>query len=118
MIKRLLIVVLAFALVVGAAFAYRMPSKGEVTAEIGLNVRTGPGTGYQVVTTVPKGTVVQILSISGNWYKVNVGSQTGVYVHSAYIKVTESVEIDDRKADLEATKRFLPTLQNVDPSTR
>ncbi|MDD3145723.1 MAG: SH3 domain-containing protein [Candidatus Riflebacteria bacterium] len=118
MIKRILTVLLAFALVAGASFAYRMPSRGEVTAEIGLNVRTGPGTSYSILTSVPKGTAVQILAISGNWYKVNVSSYNGVFVHSAYIKVTETTEIDDPKADKEATKRFLPTLQNVDPAAR
>lgn len=117
MIKRITIVLLAFALVAGASFAYRMPSKGEVTATA-LNVRTGPGTSYSILTDVPQGTQVQILSISGNWYKVNVSTYNGVFVHSGYIKVTESIDIDDPKADKEATKRFLPTLQNVDPATR
>ncbi len=117
MIKRIALIILACVFVTGASFAYRMPSKGEVTA-VALNVRTGPGTSYSILTTIPQGTQVQIVGISGNWYKVNVGSQSGVFVHSAYIKVTESTEIDDPKADKEATKRFLPTLQNVDPSTR
>lgn len=117
MTRRIIIAVLAFAMVAGASFAYRMPSKGEVTASA-LNVRTGPGTSYTILTSVPRGTAVQIIAISGNWYKVNVGSNNGVFVHASYIKVTESVEVDDPKADKEATRRFLPTLQNVDPATR
>ncbi|HNX75872.1 MAG TPA: SH3 domain-containing protein [Candidatus Rifleibacterium sp.] len=117
MTKRIMFVILAFALVAGVSFAYRMPSKGEVNCSA-LNVRTGPGLTYSVLTTISQGTQVQILSISGNWYKVNVGSNNGVYVHSSYIKVTESIDVNDPKAEKEATKRFLPTLQNVDPSTR
>ncbi len=117
MTKRIMFVILAFTLVAGVSFAYRMPAKGEVNCSA-LNVRTGPGLTYSVLTTISQGTQVQILSISGNWYKVNVGSNNGVYVHSSYIKVTESIDVDDPKAEKEATKRFLPTLQNVDPSTR
>ena len=115
--KRILSAILFFILAAVVSSAYQMPSKGEVTA-IALNVRTGPSTSHTILTSIEQGTIVQITAISGNWYKVNVGSHTGVYVHAAYIKVTESVEIDDPKADKEATKRFLPTLQNVDPSTR
>lgn len=115
--KRIFIVLLALAVVAGAAFAYRMPSKGEVTASA-LNVRTGPGTTYSIITTIPQGTAVEITDVRGNWYKVNVGANTGAYVHSAYIKVTEMVEMDDPEAEKESTKRFMPTLQNVDPATR
>lgn len=115
--KRMILALLAFAIVAVAGFAYRMPSKGVVTASA-LNVRTGPGTTYNIITTIAQGTEVEITDVRGNWYKVNVGTNTGSFVHSAYIKVTEMVELDDPEAEKESTKRFMPTLQNVDPATR
>ena len=40
-----------------------------------LNVRSGPGLGYDILTTVPKGTQATIIGIGPNseWYKVNLG---------------------------------------------
>ncbi|MGM0600157.1 MAG: SH3 domain-containing protein [Candidatus Rifleibacteriota bacterium] len=106
-------------LLVGSSFLYavKMPSKGETTASA-LNVREGPGMSYDVLQTVPQGTVVTITGFSGNWYEVNVDGRTGVYVHSAYVKVTDYDEVDDPEAEKNATKRFMPTLSVVDPDTR
>jgi mannosyl-glycoprotein endo-beta-N-acetylglucosaminidase len=44
-------------------------SKNEVTAS-SLNVRGGPSTDYWIVGTLSKGTKVEILGHSGNWYKI------------------------------------------------
>ncbi len=115
--KKCAVLVLCFLMIASLTLGYRMPSKGEVTASA-LNVRTGPGTSYSIITTIPQGTQVEITDVRGNWYKVNVGSNNGAFVHSAYIKVTEMVELDDPEAEKESTKRFMPTLQNVDPATR
>lgn len=38
-----------------------------VTAKIGLNVRSGPGTNYSVVTAYPYGTRVTIYEIVNGW---------------------------------------------------
>lgn len=55
-----------------------------VTAD-SLNVRSGAGTNYKVITTVKKGTVLQKLGTSGNWVKVKVNGKTG-YVSGKYVK--------------------------------
>ena len=52
-----------------------------------VNVRTGPGIGYGVVTTLRTGTQITIYSLSGGWYKMTVGSMTG-YVSSKYVTRT------------------------------
>lgn len=39
-----------------------------------LNVRTGPGTGYKVATTVKKNEVYTIVQTSGNWGKLKSGA--------------------------------------------
>ncbi len=51
-----------------------------------LNVRSGPGTGYSIVGTLSKGTVVNTVSTSGSWTKIN-SPKTG-WVYSAYLSNT------------------------------
>lgn len=41
-----------------------------VQSNIGLNVRTGPGTSYSKVGAIAKGTKVTVLGVSGNWLKI------------------------------------------------
>lgn len=41
-----------------------------VTPSIGLNIRSGPGTGYKIVRAVTKGTVLHVTGKSGNWLRV------------------------------------------------
>lgn len=50
-----------------------------------LNVRTGPGTSYQVAARLPKGQSVLVLSQSGSWSRILYhGTKTG-YVSSPYL---------------------------------
>ncbi len=44
-----------------------------------LNVRTGPGLGYRLVTTIPEGTWVQIIGVNAraDWYQVKMRGVTG-----------------------------------------
>lgn len=44
-----------------------------VTAPIGVNIRSGPGTGYSVVGGLGYGTRVSTYSSSAGWYRVNGG---------------------------------------------
>lgn len=44
-----------------------------VTANAGLNVRTGSGTGYRVIKTLPKGTKVTVYEEKGNWGRIGDG---------------------------------------------
>ena len=55
-----------------------------------LNVRTGPGTSYQVVGYLLSGDKVKILGEENGWYKVQFNASTGSkngYVSKEYIKV-------------------------------
>lgn len=54
-----------------------------VTADV-LNIRSGPGTGYDRVGTMKKGTEVTILETANGWYKVTDGKITG-YGSADYI---------------------------------
>lgn len=53
-----------------------------VTPDIGLNVRSGPGTQYKIVKAVTKGTKLTVIGKSGTWYKVG----NNQYVHSKYVR--------------------------------
>lgn len=56
---------------------------GTVTGSA-VRLREGPGTSYDIITTMDKYTSVTILDISGDWYKVRCGSYTG-YVSGDYL---------------------------------
>ncbi|GAV22741.1 hypothetical protein cpu_12510 [Carboxydothermus pertinax] len=49
-----------------------------------LNLRSGPGTSYSVIKTLPQGTKVEGLQVSSDWMKVKAGSTTG-WVAKAYL---------------------------------
>lgn len=54
-----------------------------VTASF-LNVRSGPGTNYNVVTVLKNGTEVQVTGKTGNWYSINLNGKIA-YVSASYI---------------------------------
>jgi uncharacterized protein YgiM (DUF1202 family) len=41
-----------------------------------VNIRTGAGTNYGLVTTVAKGTTAEVLSSQNNWYKIKLNNGT------------------------------------------
>lgn len=55
-----------------------------VTPAIGLNVRTGPGTGYRKLGALVCGTKITVHSISNGWAKITYSGQTA-YVSASYI---------------------------------
>lgn len=63
----------ASALVLSAGAANAVPA----TAETSLNVRSGPGTQYEVVGTIPAGTTVDAGACSGSWCRVSFSGGTG-----------------------------------------
>ena len=56
---------------------------GYVNTPSGVNVRTGAGTGYGIITAIPNGTKVQITKESGGW---GYDSNHGGWVSLKYIK--------------------------------
>ncbi|QQU33704.1 SH3 domain-containing protein [Bacillus cereus] len=57
--------------------------KYTVTADV-LNVRSGAGTGHNVISKVKSGQVVQVVGQENGWFKVNVNGQTG-YVSGDFV---------------------------------
>jgi len=60
---------------------------GTVSVAGGLNLRTGPGTGYRVIRTLPNGTALAISETSGDWLKVIALGSTG-WVNSWYVTLS------------------------------
>ena len=58
-----------------------------------LNVRSGAGTSYSVLTSISLNTQVEVLSTSNGWSKIKVGSITG-YVSSKYLSDTKTSSSD------------------------
>ena len=86
-------IVLTFGLVpVSAAYSTSVPAAGQVvTQRDPLNIRSGAGTGYRIVGEAPKGTYLQIVGESGNFYKVvyTTSGKTG-YAAKQYLKIVST----------------------------
>ncbi len=72
------------------AIAKRYTPKVQVTANV-LNIRSGAGTGYEVLETVSKGAEAELLKEGTEWMKIRFPDgntkKTG-YVSAKYVKVT------------------------------
>lgn len=55
------------------------------TREMDLNLRSGASTNAQILASMPKGSRVEIVGESGDWYQVRYGSLTG-YASKEYIQ--------------------------------
>lgn len=54
-----------------------------------VNLRAGAGTNTAVLTSLPKGTQMSVIGVSGEWYQVNYNGTTG-YINSAYVGLSGS----------------------------
>ncbi len=58
------------------------------TRRLPLNVRSGPGMKYMVVTVLPKGTYVTVLDTSNpDWYMIKTMGKVVGYAYSRYIRI-------------------------------
>ncbi len=63
-----------------------LSASGSVSAT-DVNLRSGPGTSSSVVRVTSLGESVEILGVSGNWYRVSAGGDTG-YIRSDYVSLS------------------------------
>ncbi len=67
-------------------------SAGQVTtSSTNLNVRLGAGTGYSVVASLAKGSMVTLISKSGDWWQVEYSDGKTGYCHKDYISQISTV---------------------------
>ena len=68
---------------------------GTIEVSSSLNLRNGPGTGYDVIGYLKNGDTGEIIgedtaSNGKIWYKMNINGKTG-WASSSYVKVTETI---------------------------
>ena len=73
--------------------------KGQViNVSANLNIRKSASTSSDIVGKIPANATFDIISKSGNWYKVQYGSVTG-YVSGDYVKVISMPSTDNGSSD-------------------
>jgi uncharacterized membrane protein YgcG len=105
-VLRPLFIICSFTLLVAATspvLAQSDVAAGVTTGD--LNLREGPGTGHRVITIIPAGASVEVISCE-RWCELRYGGSTG-WASGNYIEIT---------ADAEAPQPEL-TLANVEPDT-
>ncbi len=74
------------------AAAAAQGASGRVLAQLGVNVRTGPGTNYPIVGIAPEGTEGEIIGVSedGDWWVASVAAAPNGqgWVAAAYVEAT------------------------------
>ncbi len=96
-IRKFLAFILCFVLMCGVLLtpanthaAGASSAAGAVTVSAGrLNVRSGASTSATVLTTLPKGGYITLLSKSGNWWQVEYAKGKTGYCHADYITAVE-----------------------------
>ena len=74
----------------------------------GVNLRSGPGTGYGRITTVNRGTAVKVAAREGGWSFVSVGGKFG-WISSDYLSKTTPPPVTTQTTRTEATSGSLKT---------
>ncbi|MBR4081898.1 MAG: SH3 domain-containing protein [Clostridia bacterium] len=99
-----------------------MPSTGykaRVTSNngYGVRLRSGPGTGYDVLGLYSVGTEVTVLEYGATWCKIRVGSRTG-YMMTEFITTSQAATTKIRSVSLNNTAPSVGTVltANVNPA--
>lgn len=58
-----------------------------------VNVRSGPGTGYDKIGTIKKDTLVLRMDTIGEWSVISLDGSRVAYVHSSYLKNAPDVDV-------------------------
>ena len=80
------IIITIFSNSFGMQSYYKVDFQTAIVTATTLNVRSGPGTGYKVVTTVKKGEYLRVFAGVGNWYVVQVDGDFIGTVSKQYVK--------------------------------
>ena len=63
-----------------------------------LYLRSGPGTGYRIITSLSYGKPLKYICQSGNWYKVKTLGGTTGWVYKKYVKSGAYADVDTRSS--------------------
>jgi len=82
-IKNLSLTLAMAVIMLGATVNYAQASQGVINYDV-VNIRSGPGTSYQLAGTILKNSQVTILQTQGDWKQVSFGKITG-WIAGQYI---------------------------------
>lgn len=86
---------------------------GKIVCDTTVNFRSQPNTSSSVLASFANGTTVSVTGISGGWYQVTYGSQTG-YVHPDYLTFTaSSASVDPESGAASAQTNTITPSSNV-----
>lgn len=78
-----------------------------------VNIRTGPGTQYDIMTQVNRGEILEALNKSGDWYNVRLKDGTVGWIYASYVTVYEKVEKKDYVAGVDKRTGTIPSRGNI-----
>ena len=98
------------------ASAESFPCVGIVVGDT-VNVRTGPGTEYDIESQVWYGVTLDVFAREGNWFKIGTGNGNTAYISADYVSVRpEDVAARGNSSAgnrvVQMAKRYLGTLRN------
>ena len=64
----------------------------KVTSSDALNLRSGPSTSYDILTSIPSNALIDITQVSGNWGKTTYNGQTG-WISTKYAEFVSATKI-------------------------
>ncbi len=98
-----------------AGLAFAQATKGSYLTTADVNVRSGPGTKYDVVATVPKGIKVNVVGREGSWLKVESkqGNKPG-YIDEKYARPLEPQQVAQLSSSTPSAVGAYRTLRDVE----
>lgn len=63
-------------------------SNAKIKCKDRLNVRSGPGNSYEILTTVKNETIYKIIDRSKGWYKIQLSNESSGWVYGSYVEET------------------------------
>lgn len=116
---RLVILAIALGSLAGAlsraATAVAQPIPGNYLTTADVQVRSGPGSKYDVVSTIPKGIKISVVGREGYWLKVDSkqGNKPG-YIDDQYARPLEAQQLAQSKAAPPASAGAYRTLRDAE----
>jgi len=98
-----------------AGVALAQATKGSYLTTADVEIRSGPGTKYDVVTTIPKGIKVNVVGREGGWLKVESkqGNKPG-YIEEKYARPLETQQVVQSKTATPSVAGAYKTLRDVE----
>jgi uncharacterized protein YraI len=95
--------------------ALAQATKGSYLTTADVNLRSGPGTKYDVLTTIPKGVKVNVVGQEGGWLKVEStqGNKPG-YISEKYARPLETQQVAQAKTATPSVAGAYRTLRDVE----